>query len=284
MTGTARWLCVTVLLLAPWLAVTAREPALTAERVEIVGPVRLPGHWFVAATPGPRPAVLALHGCNGAYDSKGGLNELQRRYAALFHGLQMHVLVLDSFSPRGERSICEYPATRRPVTLQDRRDDVAAALTWLAARPDVDATRLVLLGWSNGAQTVLAALDASDPAVQARTVHPRAAVAFYPGCTQPLRKADYRLQSPLIMLLGELDDWTPAKPCKELHRRLTGQPPLFELESYPDSYHAFDSMNTLRVRGNVGSTRSGTATVGANPAARDASRERMLRFLDTALR
>ncbi|MGJ4748596.1 dienelactone hydrolase family protein, partial [Leptospira sp. SA-E8] len=214
----------------------------------------------------------------------GRLSELQRRYAALFHGLQMHVLVLDSLSPRGERSICEYPPLRNPVTLKDRRDDVAAALDWLAARPDVDATRLVLLGWSNGAQTVLGALDASDPAVQARRVHPRAAVAFYPGCTYALRKADYRLQSPLIMLLGELDDWTPVKPCKDLHRRLAGQSPLFELESYPDSYHAFDSMNKLHVRGNVGSTRSGTATVGANPAARDASRERMLRFLDAALR
>jgi dienelactone hydrolase len=254
------------------------------ERVEMPGVPVVGGHWYAMPGPQPRPAVVALHGCNGPYDSRGGLNELQRRYAADLNAAGLHVLVLDSFSARGVREICSLKSSRRPVTLADRRDDVGVALAWLAARPEVDASRLVLLGWSHGAQTVLAALDASDPAVQSRTVHPRAAVAFYPGCSAPHRNFDYRLQAPLLMLLGEKDDWTPVGACLDLHRRLSIHPPRFELEVYPDSYHAFDSGSAVRVRDNVGSTASGTATVGANPAAREASRVRMLGFLAELLR
>lgn len=258
--------------------------AVAAERVEIPGPIPVRGHWFALASAGPRPAVVTLHGCNGPYDSKGQLNELQRRYAADLNAAGMHVLVLDSFSGRGVQEVCTRKAAQRPVTMADRRDDVGLALAWLAARPEVDARRLVLLGWSHGAQTVLAALDASDPAVQARGVHPRTAIAFYPGCNVPLRNINYRLQSPLLMLLGERDDWTPVGPCRDLHRRLAGFAPRFEQEIYPDSYHAFDILGGLRVRDDVRGTPTGKATVGGNPAARTASRERMLRFLVEELR
>lgn len=267
--------------LLPLLALAQGLP--TGIRVEVPGSISLAGHWFAAAAEGRRPAVIALHGCNGAYDARGRLTEHQRRYAADLNAARMHVLVLDSFSPRGVRSICELPLNRRPVSLSDRRDDVHAALRWLAARPDVDAARLVLLGWSHGAQTVLSVLDASDAAVQAQAVQPRAAVAFYPGCSQRLRSINYRLQVPLLMLLGERDDWTPASPCVQLHQRLAAADPRFELEVYPGSYHAFDSLAPVRVRGNVGGTRSGTATVGGNPQARVASRERMFRFLAAQL-
>lgn len=270
-----------VLLLFPLLAGAEQRP--TGERVEVPGTVPLAGYWFAAAVPGPRPAVLALHGCSGPYDTRGQLTAHLRRYAADLNAAQMHVLVLDSFGPRGLRSICEITQSKRPVREADRRADVQAALRWLATRPEVDATRLVLLGWSHGAQTVLSALDASDMAVQTQTLQPRAAVAFYPGCTGPLKNINYRLQLPLLLMAGERDDWTAAAPCVRLHERLRGQGPRFELEVYPESYHGFDSLSPVKVRENVGSTRSGKATVGGNPAAQVASRERMFRFLTEQL-
>jgi len=265
------------LLLAPLLAAAGKLPA--GERVEVPGPVPLAGYWFAAAAPGPRPAVVALHGCSGPYDTRGQLTAHLRRYAADLNAAQMHVLVLDSFGPRGLRSICEIAPSKRPVRERDRRADAQAALRWLAARPEVDATRLVLLGWSHGAQTVLVALDASDAAVQGQTLQPRATVAFYPGCTEVLKNSRYHLQAPLLMMVGERDDWTAAAPCVRLHERLSAQVPRFEFEVYPDSYHGFDSLSPPKVRDKVGSTRSGKATVGGNPAAQVASRERMFRFL-----
>lgn len=270
------------MLLVPLLAAAGGPPS--GVRVDVPGTVSLTGYWFAAAAPGPRPAIVALHGCSGPYDTRGQLTAHLRRYAADLNAAQMHVLVLDSFGSRGLRSICELAQSKRPVREADRRADAQAALRWLAARPEVDATRLVLLGWSHGAQTVLAALDASDTTVLAQTLQPRAAVAFYPGCTEPLKNTGYRLQVPLLMLVGERDDWTAAAPCVRLHQRLVGQAPRFELDVYADSYHGFDSLSPVKVRDQVGSTRSGRATVGGNPAARAASRERMFRFLEEQLR
>ncbi len=269
-------------LLLPLLAAAQKPP--TGLRVDVPATVPLAGYWFAAAAPGPRPAVVALHGCSGPYDTRGQLTAHLRRYAADLNAAQMHVLVLDSFGPRGLRSICEIPQSKRTVREADRRADVQAALRWLVARPEVDATRLVLLGWSHGAQTVLAALDASDTTVQAQTVQPRAAVAFYPGCTELLKNTSYRLQGPLLLMVGERDDWTASAPCVRLHQRLGAQAPRFEFEVYADSYHGFDSLSPVRVRDKVGNTRSGQATVGGNPAAQVASRERMLRFLEEQLR
>lgn len=270
------------LLLAPPAAQADKLP--TGVKVEVPGSVPLVGYWFAAEAPGPRPAVVALHGCSGPYDSRGQLTTHLRQYAADLTTARMHVLVLDSFGSRGLRSICELALSKRPVREADRRADAQAALRWLATRPEVDATRLVLLGWSHGAQTVLAALDASDATVQAQTVQPRAAVAFYPGCTEVLKNSHYRLQAPLLLMAGERDDWTAAAPCVRLHQRLGTQASRFEIEVYPDSYHSFDHASVPRVRDNVGSTRSGQATVGGNPAARVASRERMFRFLEEQLR
>lgn len=267
---------------APTLALADKLPA--GVKVEVPGSVPLVAYWFAAAAPGPRPAVVALHGCSGPYDTRGRLTAHLRQYAADLNAAQMHMLVLDSFGSRGLRSICELAQGKRPVRETDRRADAQAALRWLAARPEVDATRLVLLGWSHGAQTVLASLDASAAAVQGQTLQPRAAVAFYPGCTEVLKNSQYRLQAPLLMMVGERDDWTAAAPCVRLHQRLGTQAPRFELEVYADSYHSFDHASEPRVRDNVGSTRSGQATVGGNPAARVASRERMFRFLSEELK
>jgi len=110
------------------------------------GRVQLAGYWFAAAASSPRPAVVSLHGCNGALDDKGALNPVWRRDAGYFNDEAMHFLVLDSFTPRGIGSICETLPSARRVDESDRRDDVYAAIRWLAARPDVDSTRIAVVG------------------------------------------------------------------------------------------------------------------------------------------
>ena len=248
------------------------------------GKLRIPAHWFAAQAAGARPAVIALHGCNGLADDKGQLNPIWRRYAGYFNAEGMHFLVPDSFGPRGHRSICEIPNSQRSIDEEMRRDDVFAAMKWLAAQPGVDASRIVVAGWSHGAQTVLSVMDATDKTVQAQPVKPRAAVAFYPGCIKFERMFNYELSAPLLLMIGELDDWTPAAPCVALGRRL-GKPgqPAFEMMVYPGSYHAFDGISPVTVRDNVGNTRTGKATVGGNQQAREQSHARMFDFLSARL-
>jgi len=65
----------------------------------------------------------------------------------------------------------------------------------------------------------------------------RGAVAYYPYCDSV---ADRNIAIPLLVLMGEKDDWTPAERCKALLANGVKQPALVEPVYYPDTYHSFD--------------------------------------------
>jgi len=241
----------------------------------------LKGFWFEAATSGPAPAVVLLHGCGGAYDRRGVLSRRMVDYAALINKAGIHALVVDSLTPRGEKQICTQKVGTRLITQANRRLDALSSLEWLAARSDVDAARLGLVGWSNGGSTVLAATNEHHREVAAADVKPAFAVAFYPGCETDLKRG-YETQTRLLMLVGEADDWTPAEPCKRLAAQAQGVKP--EIEAYAGAYHGFDSNSKLVVRSDVpnGVHPGKGVTVGGNPQALKASRERFLKFIMSA--
>lgn len=244
-------------------------------------PVTLVGHWFAAGDGSPRPAVVLLHGCGGPYNGKGELSAGMRRYSALLNAEGWHALVLDSLTPRGERELCTQKYGDRAVTQAHRRRDALGALQWLAARPDVDAQRIALLGWSHGGSTVLAATEAADFDVRAARAKPRAAVAFYPGCADALR-ARYRPTVPLLLLVGANDDWTAPQPCERLAQ---GYGPRVQIEVYANAYHGFDGTAPLRLRTDVpnGVNPGQGVHVGGDAVAAAASRQRLLAFLHEQL-
>jgi dienelactone hydrolase len=240
-------------------------------------PVRLTGDWF-AAGPARAPAVVLLHGCGGAYDRSGRLGARMRDYAALLSAEGIHALVLDSLGPRGEREICTQRTGTRQVTMINRRRDTLAAIDWLAARPDVSAERIGLIGWSNGGSTVLASTNLVQPEVAKATRLPAFAVAFYPGCEADLKRG-YRAAAPLLLMVGEADDWTPAEPCRQLAAKAGGAPVRFE--AFAGAYHGFDGEAPVRLRRDVpNGVRPGEGVhVGGQPEARERSRALLLDFL-----
>lgn len=244
-----------------------------AEKVSFAG---LFAWWLPARAAGPRPAVIALHGCSGLYGRSGGLGERHRAMAELLRSRGFHVLFPDSFTPRGLRQICTVAMSERPLRSADRRLDIQGAVDWLAARPEVDRGGIVLLGWSHGGGAVLAALN--------RKVQVRAAVAFYPGCSVYARsKAGYAPSAPLLILIGALDDWTPPGACVELGKRSA----KVTVRVLPDAYHDFDHPSApVRVRKDVpNGVRPGEGvTVGSNPAARRQAYAEMLEFIERELR
>ena len=272
------------------LAACLASAGYAAEPVRIVipsqdGKLQIPGYWFDAPSTEPRPAVIGLHGCGGAFDSRGSLTPGWYRDSRYLNAQQMHLVVLDSFTPRGHKSICEIPNSRRTVNEEDRRDDVFAAMHWLAQDPRVDKLRIAILGRSHGGQTVLSVLDRTAAAANSQPIQPRAAIALYPGCSKFLRMMRYQLSAPLLLMIGELDDWTPAARCvdlKEKVMRAQGDA-KFDLVVFPGSYHGFDGMAPVRVRDNLGNTKSGKATVGGNPEAREQAQVRTLEFLSRTL-
>ena len=46
---------------------------------------------------------------------------------------------------------------------------------------------------------------------------------------------------PTLVLVGELDDWSPAKQCKRMVTQRSGRGSPVQLNVYKDAYHAFDS-------------------------------------------
>ena len=239
--------------------------------------VDLPGHWFRAPGVGPAPAVLALHGCGGLYDGRGRLAERYVELAARLNAVGVHMLATDSLQPRGEKELCTQRTGQRKVTQLQRRRDALGALQWLAAQPGVDASRLGLLGWSNGGSTVLAASNQRHPEVAAARVQPSLVVAFYPGCESELQRG-YLGVAPLLLLLGEADDWTPAAPCKAL---AAAAGPAVQLESYAGAFHGFDGTGPVRLRRDVpNGTHPGQGVhVGGDPAARAAAAARLDGFV-----
>ena len=261
----------------------AAHAALAVERHSIPsldGKLQVPGYWFGAIASEPRPAVISLHGCGGLLDAKGGLSRNRHRVAEYFNVERMHFLAIDSFTPRGLKSICETRQNLRTIDQEDRRDDVFAAIRWLAQRPDVDRNRIAVVGYSNGGSTVLSVVDRTEKAVRAQPLQPRAAVAFYPGCVAYQQMWNYEIGVPLLLMIGALDDWTPPHYCQWLRDRVrrAQKDARFELIIFPDTHHGFDGYGPIQVRTGL-PTKSGSATVGANPEARDKAMRRMFDFL-----
>jgi dienelactone hydrolase len=242
--------------------------------------------WWLPAEDGtaggtPRPAVIGLHGCGGLYTRSGELNARERGMTELLRSRGFHVLLPDSFTPRDLRELCTVPLAQRNLRAAGRRVDIHAALDWLAARPDVDRTRIVVMGWSHGGSAVLAALNHR---IGVQPLQARAAVAFYPGCSPYARtEGSYLPVAPLLILIGALDDWTPPAPCEELGKWT----PKVMVQVYPDSYHGFDHPTArVRLRTDVpnGVKRGEGVHVGSNPKAREQAYAAVLDFLERELR
>src|SRR4029079_9837357 len=90
------------------------------------------------------------------------------------------------------------------------------------------------IGHSHGGWTAMRSAQ-KTPDLAARGL--RAVVAYYPLC-QP--QCDRDVAVPLLILIGDRDDWTPADRCRQLQAAGFTRPELVEAVYYPNADHAFD--------------------------------------------
>jgi dienelactone hydrolase len=271
--------------LACWLSVFAlalsgAAQLANAEPVSFPGKdITLTGELFRPQGVGPFPAVVALHGCGGLNGKKGGLSPRHEDWAKRLAEAGFLVLFPDSFSPRGAPSQCRSD-NRTARASRERIGDALAAADYLKSRQDVKPDAINLLGWSNGGSTVLFTLR---EAARGRSASPFAkSVAFYPGCRTPLERADWHTRIPLLLLIGEADDWTPVWPCRGLASNAAVNSEPVTLVTYPGAYHDFDHPNLpVHVRRGLAFTanNNGVAHTGTDPAARADAIDRVLKFL-----
>ncbi|AZN36558.1 dienelactone hydrolase family protein [Iodobacter ciconiae] len=242
-----------------------------AERVLIPGAeIVLSAKYFAPPFPeaGPAAAVLLLHGCNGLHSD--GINPRPDRMASLLQEKGYAVLMLDSFGARDLQEICSVPLSKRTLSPRMRAEDARHALEWLKTRKEIDGDRLGVIGWSHGATSVLALLGQKQPSV-------RVGVGFFPSCSSYLLKDKYQVTAPLLLLVGEDDDWTPAEPCRALVAR--ADQPTFRLITYPDTLHDFD--NAALKSGEITRLTMGTSSVSVafNPEASSDAYRRTFKWL-----
>ncbi len=247
-----------------------REIPSPEQRVTVPGAEGTPLRALLYLPPAPsRPAVIALHSCSGIGPAERPIRlpAHQRDWAIRLLEAGHPVLFPDSFGSRGLGEACGvrgFPAGPLGV----RRSDALAAADWARAQPWGRNQPPVLIGWSHGGSTTLAAWATAPPGALS------AAIAFYPGCGQG--EAAATGTAPLLMLLGAEDNWTPPQPCERIARRAPG---LITFETYPGAHHGFDGLAGA-VRSRV-LPNGRSVSLGPEGAARADSRARVAAFLAT---
>jgi len=205
---------------ARWIALAAALMSLgcATRTAEIPVPSEAPGHRLTAcvATPdgsGPFPTATLLHGCSGLHvaTTHQATYRLLHEYASWYLERGYASAIVDSFTGRGVVETCSAQGMHpNPVA---RAWDAYRTLDALVRTGVADPRRAVVQGLSHGGTTVLQALDRSV-AERSGVAHRFAAgIAYDPACSGALSLSFY---APLLVLIGELDDWTPAVPCVQL--------------------------------------------------------------------
>jgi dienelactone hydrolase len=223
--------------------------------------------------PGPFPAVVILHDCSGLGPRS---SHAPARWAKVLHEQGYVILIPDSFSTRGHgNGVCTDDSPgRSDVNPYRRVRDAYEALEYARSLPYVDAAHVGVMGGSHGGSTTLATMVAWQSAQ--RDAGFAAGIALYPGCN--VRYGDwnskgggvYKPIAPLLILVGEKDDWTPAEPCRLLAERARAAGYPVTVKIYPGANHSFDSdrparYDAARVNGNAPGGHG--ATTGGNSEA-----------------
>jgi dienelactone hydrolase len=268
----------TAIVLAGCAATAVRFPNATPG-----APRQIPAVELRPPGAGPFPALVLLHGCHGVLPST-------REWGRWFRARGYVALIVDSLTPRGLTESCSFSSP--DIANTERFDDTVGAFSYLASRPYVDRERIGVIGWSNGGVSSMGVIN--GPSVERARLRGvlfpgpgfRAAVAFYPGgCPSLVNETVVR---PLLVLIGDADDWTVPEPCIEMVHGMRSRGADVSLVVYPGALHDFDVEGPARVvlpdvanRNRLGGCCG--ATIGYDPAAAADARGRVEEFLASHL-
>lgn len=221
------------------------------------------------------PAVVVLHGSAGL-DSRGSF------YVAALNRAGIATLEVDMWTARGVGGGLDRPALPTLTV-----PDAFSALAFLAARPEIDAERIGILGFSwGGAVTMLTATRYyTDIFGGGREF--AAHIAHYPVCWAysagfPGVFFHDLTGEPVLIQVGDRDDYDEgAGPCQTLAAPFAN----VQVAAYRNAYHAWDrlepAINVEDPLAHLGA--GGTVRIAPHPGNAFRSRVRAVKFLRDSL-
>jgi dienelactone hydrolase len=193
------------------------------------------GALFKPEGAGPFPAVVYMSVCAGL--SVGPERALEKSVIDHLRAKDVATLIVDPFTPRDESGICE---KLNDPNLNEKKwaeyatrgaGDAVAAVRVLRSMPDIDPNRIFLQGYSYGAGASLFAVDLKTPGEHDAKI--AGVIAYYPYCLPT------EASVPVLILVGEKDDWAPASLCLTMKGR-----PNIEIVVIPGATHSFNMRYT----------------------------------------
>jgi len=182
------------------------------------------------------PVIIAVAGSNGWSDH-------HHDYLSIYRKNGIATFELCSFQSRGVKSTV---GSQTQVTTAMMILDSYRAFEMLADIRMIKKSKIAITGWSlGGGVSLFSAWSPLKNAINPNVVF-AAHLPIYPPCIVTPSILDFGT-SPIHILIGDLDNWTPADACLDLVNKL-GENTNIDLTVYPNAHHSFDNLSPLKIQ------------------------------------
>ena len=197
--------------------------------IEISGKLTIPKQ----SSEGKIPCMVWMHGSGGISQNS---DKRVIPWLNMFHTLGIATFRINSFKPRGVKNTYK---NQNAVNSSEMGVDVYKALDVLSNHERIDKHRIGIIGASKGGTVSYVthwklfynAMGTSEKFALHVSLYPTA----YEFETMEFTDA------PLLVLVGEKDDWTPAKPWPPIIDKMKRAGYTADVIIYEDTYHSFDA-------------------------------------------
>ena len=192
------------------------------------------------STEKPSPTIVLAHGCDSEHLLSWYLEK-----AKIINSWGYNVVLVDSYSMRGDENLCKFPRALE-VSAHLRAADFQLVGKWVKTQP-WHRGKIGAIGYSTGGAVTLALSQENarnNLFSNIRQNQFSALVAYYPGCALLMNTPPVDADTPIMVHIGNKDDWTPIAQCmgedaRSSKKEMVGK--HYYVHIYENATHSFDT-------------------------------------------